>query len=215
MPDELLTREELIEAWGFRAAGESWDDIGSLLGVSPTRLRKLVTNCDPPQGEASPRLDTPGYRRWARERAQERRARNPRRPASVADSAEDDPADSDPVNKLPDDLRPPRTLSRDQQKQWYSKIVDDCDSECRLLAAAGAHAEIRKVRALAINANKELARLNRDDGGDSIRVNKEELAKRAQSVRDKLTAYLGTKRPLLCSHCGHELSVSWGKADSP
>jgi hypothetical protein len=214
MADEL-THEELIEAWAFRAQGDSWEDIGALLGISPTKLRKLITNCAPPQGEASPRLDTVGYRKWARERAQERRAAQPKRPPSEPPAEADDAEDSEPENEIPDELRPPRTLSRDQQKEWYSRMIDDCDAECKLLAASGAHAEIRKVRALAINANKELARLNRDDGGDSIRINKEELAKRAQGVRDKLNAYLETKRPLLCAHCGHALSVSWGKGEAP
>jgi hypothetical protein len=208
-------------AWTLRAQGHTWPQIGEAVGESEHKVRRIINNVPPPRGAESPPLNTHGYRRWLE---QNRPAPVPASGSAAASSEalsnasideDEEDAEVEAPEEVPHDLRPPRTMSRDQQKEWYSRIVEDSTEQHRRLLARGAGDEARKVLALAISASKELGRLNRDDGGDSIRINKEELAQRAASVRAKLTAYLETKRPLLCSHCGHALSVAWGKGDVP
>lgn len=195
-----LNPEQVEKGWGLKAGGATWAAIAEELGASVHVVRRVLSHCPPPRGTASPPLDTHGYHRWLAEQP----------PAAEAPSEPDGEAP-----ELPSDLRPPATMSRDEQKSWYSRIISDCTEQHRVLQAGRATDEARKVLTLAISANKELARLNRDDGGDSIRINREELQQRAIAVRERLETYLSTKRPLLCAHCGHNLSVSWGRGEAP
>lgn len=197
-----LTPEQLGEAAVLLRSGKSRASVARQFGITGNGLQKALDRlaAEPPRSPSSP-SEPAG-----------KQPNTSKLPPSVTDAVitlDELGDDSDEEDELPLD----EAMTIEEQKKWLSRVAREARDRADQLITLGDNTEARKVLELAFKAGNTLARLSKDENNDDIRIPKDDVAEIAAGARRKVEQYLATKRPLLCAHCNHELSVRWGKGE--
>jgi hypothetical protein len=115
-----------------------------------------------------------------------------------------------PSHMAPPPPPPPVVAVSDDITKTVQAMLERTLERSRNAETAGNHTAAQREGRDAAALVTVLARVKAEgaDDANSVRISKADVAKIAESVRERMAAICN--RPLLCSECSRELSIRWG-----